>query len=200
MMAVPMTEIAQPTIHVVAGPNGSGKTTFARRFLPASRCAHFLNADLIAAGLSPLSPAAGAIRAARLLLAEWEALAETKESFGFETTLSGKAYVARLFRAREQGYRINIYYLWVPKVGITLFRIRQRVAKGGHDVPQADAKRRFHPSLENFFRLYLPLADEALLFDASMRSPKLVAEIGKGRQTIINPVAYEQIRHAHQKG
>ena len=193
-----MAKNSLPTIHVVAGPNGAGKTTFARSFLPELGCAHFLNADLIAAGVSPLSPAAGAIRAARLLLAEWDVLVEGKATFGFETTLSGRAYVSRLRQACDQGYRINIYYLWLPAVTVALRRIRQRVTKGGHDVPAADVKRRFHPSLENFFQLYLPLAEEALLFDGSTRPPKLVAEIQKGRQIIKDEKTYEHIKQASE--
>ena len=197
-MPVQMANNLDPTIHVVAGPNGAGKTTFARTFLPELGCPHFLNADLIAAGLSPLSPTAGAIRAARLLLAEWDVLVEDKASFGFETTLSGRAYVSRLLHACEQGYRINIYYLWLPTVAVALRRIRQRVTKGGHNVPTEDVKRRFHPSLENFFRLYLQLAEKALLFDGSTRPPKLVAEIQKGRQVIRDAKTYEQIQQALQ--
>jgi len=188
-----MSKLPQPTIHVVAGPNGSGKTTFARTFLPESGCAHFLNADLIAAGLSPLSPLAGAIRAARVLLAEWDELIKSKATFGFETTMSGRIYASRLQNAREQGYQINIYYLWLPSVAVALRRIRQRVAKGGHNVPSADVKRRFRPSVENFFKLYLPLADEALIFNGATRPPKLVAEMQKARQIIKDKKTYDRI-------
>lgn len=198
MMLVRMARNLHPTIHVVAGPNGAGKTTFARSFLPESGCSHFLNADLIAAGLSPLSPVAGAVRAARILLEEWNSLIKTKATFGFETTLSGRIYAARLQQAREMGYRINIYYLWLPTVTVALRRIRQRVTKGGHNVPPSDVKRRFRPSLENFFELYLPLADEALLFDGSTRPPKLVAEMQKERQTIKDRKTYESIEQIIQ--
>ena len=194
MMHVRMAKNPHPTIHVVAGPNGAGKTTFARRFLPEFDCTQFLNADLIVAGLSPLSPVAGAIRAARILLEEWDTLIKSKATFGFETTMSGRIYASRLQQAREIGYRINIYYLWLPTVTVALRRIRQRVTKGGHDVPSTDVKRRFRPSLENFFELYLPMANEALLFDGSTRPPKLVAEIQKERQIIRDPETYEKIK------
>ncbi|MEI6399132.1 MAG: AAA family ATPase [Pseudomonadota bacterium] len=193
-----MAKIAPPTIHVVAGPNGAGKTTFARSFLPEYGCRRFLNADLIAAGLSPLSPATGAIRAARILLEEWEVLTKSKQTFGFETTMSGRVYASRLRQAQEAGYQVNIYYIWIPTVTVVLRRIRQRVAKGGHDVPSKDVKRRFRPSLENFFALYLPIADEALLFDGSARPPKLVAEIRKEEQMINEWKTYEKIKQAIQ--
>jgi len=193
-----MAKNPHPTIHVVAGPNGAGKTTFARSFLPESGCTHFLNADLIAAGLSPLSPVAGAIRAARILLDEWDALIKSKTTFGFETTLSGRIYASRLQQARDAGYLINIYYLWLPTVTVALRRIRQRVTKGGHDVPPTDVRRRFRPSLENFFDLYLPIANEALLFDGSARPPKLVAEIQKERQIVRDAKTYEKIKHTIQ--
>ena len=197
MMITKMPQ-SSPTIHVVAGPNGAGKTTFARTFLPELGCTRFLNADLIAAGLSPLSPAAGAVRAARVLLTEWDALVQCKASFGFETTLSGRVYASRLRRAQEQGYTINLYYLWLPSVTVALRRIRQRVTKGGHDVPSVDVKRRFRPSLENFYHLYLPIAEETLLFDGSSRPPKLVAEIQKERQIVWEAEIYGYIKKTIQ--
>jgi hypothetical protein len=78
---------------VIAGPNGAGKTTFAREFLPKdARVVHFVNADLIAGGLSPLRPELAAIAAGRLVLRELERLAGARLDFAFESTLSGLAY------------------------------------------------------------------------------------------------------------
>jgi len=187
-----------PTIHIVAGPNGAGKTTFARSYLPASGCQNFLNADLIAAGLSPLSPATGAVRAARILLEQWDEMLAAGATFGFETTLSGRAYAERLQKARELGYQIHLYYLWLPSVSVALRRIRQRVSKGGHDVPAGDVKRRFLPSLKHFFDMYLPLVDKAVIFDGSTRPPKVVAEIQKAGHTVFNGKLYERIQKAIQ--
>jgi len=183
-----------PTIHAFCGPNGAGKTTFAKTFLPLLGCPNFLNADLIAAGVSPLSPTSGAMTAARILFREWNAFVTNGQSFGFETTLSGRVYARRLREAKEKGYRICLYYLWIPIVGIALQRIRQRVKKGGHDVPSDDVRRRFHAGCINFTTLYVPLADRSIILDASGQPPRLVVEYTNSQKHIINAKIYEKIR------
>jgi len=142
-----------PVIYVIGGPNGAGKTTFAREFLPAANVVEFLNADLLAAGLSPLQPSTMAVRSARLLLGRWRELLTLRRSFAFESTLSGRTYAGMLRTARTAGYEVRLCYLWLPNVAMSLSRVRQRVRKGGHDVPAADLRRRFFPSLRNFFSL-----------------------------------------------
>ena len=183
-----------PTISLIAGPNGAGKTTFAREFLPAAKIPEFLNADSIAAGLSPFDPPRAAVRAARLLLARWRELVGAGQSFGFESTLSGRTYATMLREARAIGYRIHISYLALPSVRYSIRRVRERVRKGGHDVPLADLRRRFQPSLANFFHPYLPLADSATLHDASLQSPRLVARWSNGTQTIVDPEEHERLQ------
>ena len=164
-----------PVIYVIGGPNGAGKTTFAREFLPAEGIFEFLNADLIAAGLAPLQPEAMAIRAARLLL-------------------SGRTYAGMLREAKRAGYVVIICYLWLPDARFSLRRVRERVRKGGHDVPAMDVRRRFLPSLRNFFTLYLPLADDALLFLAAHLPPRLVASWKEGNVVILSSKAYACIQ------
>ena len=183
-----------PVIYVIGGPNGAGKTTFAREFLPAANVVEFLNADLLAAGLSPLQPSTMAVRSARLLLGRWRELLALRRNFAFESTLSGRTYAGMLREARAAGYEVRLCYLWLPNVAMSLGRVRQRVRKGGHDVPEADLRRRFLPSLRNFFSLYLPLADEALLFNAAGNPPKLIAR-WQGRTTLlIEPEIYDRIQ------
>ena len=127
----------RPSLYIVAGPNGSGKTTFAREFLPDYvRCKEFINADLIAGGLSPFSPEAAAMRAGRLLLEQIKLLASRRSDFGFETTLSGVTYVSLLRRLKAQGYQIHLFFLWIPTVEVALARIADRVRRGGHDIPE----------------------------------------------------------------
>lgn len=183
-----------PVIYVIGGPNGAGKTTFAREFLPAARVVEFLNADLLAAGLSPLQPGTMAVRSARLLLARWRELLALRRDFAFESTLSGRTYAGMLRTARAAGYEVRLCYLWLPSVAMSLRRVRQRVRKGGHDVPEADLRRRYLPSLQNFFSLYLPLADEALLFNAAGRPPQLVARWLGRTPLLIEPEIYDRIQ------
>jgi predicted ABC-type ATPase len=183
-----------PTIYVIAGPNGAGKTTFAREFLPAATITEFLNADSIAAGLSPLDPPLASIRAARVLLVRWRELVDAGQSFGFESTLSGRTYAGMLHRARDIGYRVHISYLALPTVQYSIRRVRERVRKGGHNVPTVDLRRRFLPSLANFLRVYLPLTDSATLHDASLHPPRLVAKWEDGHRTLVASEEYERIQ------
>jgi predicted ABC-type ATPase len=189
-----MPRASSPIIYVLAGPNGAGKTTFARKFLPAAEIVEFLNSDLLAAGLSPLRPEKMASRAARLLLSRWRELLASRQDFGFESTLSGRTYATMLRHAREEGYSIRLCYLWLPDTKLCLRRVRQRVRRGGHDVPEADVRRRFLPSLRNFFTLYLPLADEALLFQADSEPPQIVARWDGTQAAILKPDIYEDIQ------
>jgi predicted ABC-type ATPase len=190
----------RPVVYVIGGPNGAGKTTFAREFLPAARVAEFLNADLLAAGLSPLQPGTMAVRSARLLLGRWRELLSLRRDFAFESTLSGRTYAGMLRQARTLGYEVRLCYLWLPNVGLSLRRVRQRVRKGGHDVPEKDLRRRFLPSLRNFFSLYLPLADEALLFNAAGSPPRLVARWKDRTAFLVEPKLYDQIQNQVEAG
>lgn len=134
----------RPTLYLIAGCNGAGKTTFAKIFLPSEvKCLRFLNADEIARGLSPLAPAQSAIKAGRILLEEISACLQRKETFALESTLSGKTYIKLFRRALELGYEIELHYLWLATPKQAIARVRRRVCKGGHDVPSDDIKRRF---------------------------------------------------------
>ena len=157
----------QPTIYVIAGCNGAGKTTFAKEFLPTEvKCLRFLNADEIARGLSPFKPSASAVKAARLLLQEVHDDVRQRQTFALETTLSGKTYI-RLFRqARELGYEIELHYLWLSSPVQAIARVRQRVQQGGHHVPAGDIRRRFKRSLVHLVDDYLPLASRWAIWDS----------------------------------
>ena len=160
---------------IIAGPNGAGKTTFAREFLPKDAAiVHFVNADLIAVGLSPLRPESANLAACRLFLHELDRLAKMRASFAFESTLSGLTYVNRLKRWKIAGYRIEIIFLRLPSVRLALRRISVRVKQGGHKVPRADVIRRFHRSWNNFQNIYRLLADEWTVYDNSRSGPKLL--------------------------
>ena len=160
---------------MIAGPNGAGKTTFARRYLPENaRVVHFVNADLIASGLSPLKPEIAAIAAARMVLGEIDRLVADRADFAFETTLSGLTYMHRLKAWKRAGYRIDIVYLKLGSSRLALRRVAARVRQGGHNVRQADVLRRFIRGWENFQRIYRPLADSWAVYDNSGRAPRLL--------------------------
>lgn len=163
-----------PRCIVIAGPNGAGKTTFAREYLPREAAiVHFVNADLIASGLSPLKPELVTLAAGRLFLAELDRLAKARADFAFETTLSGLVYLARLKRWKRAGYRIEIVFLRLPSPQLALRRIAARVRQGGHHVPRADVLRRFVRGWKNFRDFYCPLADTWAVYDNSSHTPRL---------------------------
>lgn len=167
--------MSQPRCIIIAGPNGAGKTTFAREFLPKDAgVVHFVNADLLAAGLSPLKPALATLNAGRLFLGELDRLAKAHQDFAFESTLSGLIYVSRLKRWKAAGYRIEIIFLRLAIVQLALRRISARVKQGGHHVPRADVLRRFSRGWKNFESAYKPLADAWKVYDNSGDRPQLL--------------------------
>ena len=169
----------KPTIYIIAGCNGAGKTTFAKEFLPNEvRCLRFFNADEVARGLSPLEPSAGAVKAARLLLQEIEASLLRKQTFALETTLSGKTYIQLFARALRLAYELELHYLWLSSPSQAIARVRQRVRKGGHNVPEQDIRRRFKRSLDNLFGHYLALATRWSVWDNRGPSAKQFAFSG----------------------
>jgi len=169
----------RPRCIVIAGPNGAGKTTFAREYLlRVAKVIHFVNADLIAGGLSPLKPELAAIAAARVVLREIDRLAADKTSFAFETTLSGLTYLRRMNQWKRGGYRIEIIYLHLDSVDLAMRRIAARVLQGGHDVARRDVTRRFKRGRENFDSIYRPMADSWAIYDNSGASPVLMEKHG----------------------
>ena len=155
-----------PTIYVIAGCNGAGKTTFAKEFLPHEvKCLRFYNADEIARGVSPLDPSAGAIKAGRFLLNEIGESLNRHETFALESTLSGKTYSRTFMRALSLGYELELHYLWLSNVEQAIARVRRRVRMGGHNVPVPDIRRRFKRSLTHLIDYYLPLATRWAIWD-----------------------------------
>jgi len=183
-----------PSVYIIAGPNGAGKTTFAREFLPNyADCKNFINADLIAQGVSPFSPEAIAFRAGRLMLAEIQLYARRGASFGFETTLSGHSYLRMIRHLKRRGYEVHFFFLWVPSVDLALKRVRARVLEGGHDVPGNVVRRRFDRSIRNFLLRYAPLGDSWMLFDNSGATPSVIAFEKENSLRIIKREIYENL-------
>jgi predicted ABC-type ATPase len=162
-------------IIILAGPNGAGKTTFARTFLPEeAQCERFINADLIAAGLSPFAPEAAALKAGRLMLAEIDECVRKGESFAFETTLAGLAYVGRIRAWRVAGYHVSLFFLRLPDAETAIARVAERVLQGGHHIPAAVIRRRFAAGLHNFEHAYNAAADAWVEFDNVGPEPLLI--------------------------
>lgn len=152
--------ISGKRIVIIAGPNGVGKTTFAREFLPnEADCPTFVNADLIAEGLAPFSPEAAEIRAGRLMLEEIKNHVRRGDSFAFEATLSGMMYARLIPKWQELGYSVRLIYLSLPNLDLALARVAARVAQGGHSVPETVIRRRFAAGWHNFNSTYKLLVD-----------------------------------------
>ncbi|QPN65286.1 AAA family ATPase [Synechococcus sp. CBW1006] len=170
----------KPRVIIIAGPNGAGKTTFAREYLPLEiGITTFINADLIAAGLSPFAPELAARRAGRLMLEEMDRSAAARESFAFETTLAGKGYVQRIRDWQAQCYSVKLIFLSLPTVEQAVTRVRLRVRQGGHTIPAEVIARRFKAGLHNLETLYKPLVDEWQMIDNGGAVPQFLSEGGR---------------------
>ncbi len=165
-------------IVIIAGPNGAGKTTFAREFLPfEAGCPVFINADLIAAGLSPFQPDAAAFRAGRVMLQEIATHVAAGRNFAFET-MSGLTYAAMIPTWRSAGYKVKLLFLSLASEEEAMARVAMRVRQGGHNIPPEVIRRRFVSGLENFQDVYRSRVDFWQWFDNSGPMPLLREEGG----------------------
>ena len=161
---------------ILAGPNGAGKSTAAPALLHgALGVDEFVNADVIARGLSAFDPEGVAIAAGRVMLSRLRELAAQRASFAFETTLASRSFAPWLKELKTSGYEIHILFLWLPSAAFAIDRVAERVRAGGHDVPAETIRRRYRTGLRNFFNLYESLASTWRLYDSSGSQPKLVA-------------------------
>lgn len=183
-----MSRGKQPVCWIIAGPNGAGKTTFALRYLPeVAGCRYFVNADLIAAGLSPLAPERERVAAGRLFLREITRHVAARHDFGFETTLAGRAYLRLIEKLRAAGWRVELMYLALPDVDMAKLRVAERVQHGGHDIPVPDIERRFSRSLGNLFERYAALVDRTVCLLNSGERPELVFTQQRDRREVKQP-------------
>jgi len=184
-----------PTLFIIAGPNGVGKTTFADRYLPdEAKQLEFVNADLIARGLSPYDPEAAAMEAGRIALTRIRELIASRTGFTWETTMSGKTAVVWLRQAREAGYVLKAYFLWVRNSETTIRRIRQRVVEGGHAISEDVSRRRFFKTIQNFFTIYRPLMTSWKLYENELLGPRLLAVEKYGRLVVRDPAQFAQMQ------
>jgi predicted ABC-type ATPase len=153
-------------LYIIAGCNGAGKTTASYTVLPEMlNCKEFVNADIIAAGLSPFKPESVAFEAGRIMLHRIHQLIEEKADFGFETTLAAKSYISLIKIARESGYEISLLYFWLSSPEFAISRVAKRVRKGGHYIPRDVIERRYYRGISNLFKLYIPACDNWMVID-----------------------------------
>ena len=163
-----MVKPQAPRVVIFAGPNGAGKSTHADAIVAALGINIFVNADYIARGLSGRNAEAVAMQAGRIMLTRLKELAAARQDFAFESTLSSRSFAPFLRQLKAQGYQVAIYYFSLLNALLAVRRVKLRVAMGGHDVPTDTVRRRFGRSLNNFYSLYLPLADRWAVFDNSV--------------------------------
>jgi predicted ABC-type ATPase len=188
-----------PTCWIIAGPNGAGKTTFALQHLPTvANCRNFVNADLIAAGLSPLAPETEQLAASRLFLREIETRIQARQDFAFETTLSGRSYLKLIKRLRTESWRVELIYLALPNVEMSILRVAERVNHGGHNIPSSDIERRFPRSLQNLLTEFSAAVDltQCFMNDGELPQPIFVQQ-GSTRN-ILSPKLFAQLTQSEE--
>jgi predicted ABC-type ATPase len=195
-----MSDGVQPPICVVlGGPNGSGKTTIAPSLLRDSfGIKHYVNTDVIAQGLSGFSPDEVAFAAGEVMIERIGLLVEQRESFAIETTLSGRSLAVSIREWKGLGYWVHLVYVWLRSPDLNVLRVRERVRRGGHDVPEQTIRRRYRRSLENFFRLYRPLLDGWVFYEnADWDGLQEIARSENRVETVVNPAIWNELLSNH---
>ena len=182
-----------PEMYIIAGPNGAGKTTAAYSLLPnVFKTVEFVNADEIARGLSPFNVEGVAFQAGRIMLERLAYLIDKRESFAFETTLSGLSYLKFLREAKLAGYNVTFFYVWLHNFELAINRVANRVSKGGHHIPADVIERRYAKGIENFNK-YAALADNWFVYNNSGTSYELVAKFTNGTEEVFNLEVYKKL-------
>ena len=190
----------RPNVIVIAGPNGSGKSTAAPALLrDYLGITEFVNADVIAQGLSAFGSENVSIQAGRIMLSRLKELASEKVDFAFETTLAARSYASWLMKLQQAGYRAHLIYLWLPSAELAIARVANRVQRGGHDIPENVVRRRYDSGLKNFFSLYVPFVDSWRLFDNSDKSGyELIAQkLTPDELQIENPIIWQSLKDTY---
>lgn len=156
----------KPHLYIIGGANGAGKTTAAMTLLPQYLDVYeFVNADEIARGLNPLKPDSANLMAGRVMIERVHGLIESKANFAFETTCAGHHHAETIKQAKAAGYVTTLIFLWLPSADMAVQRVRSRVRQGGHNIPEPTIRRRYAAGLANLTKLFLPLVDEAVIYD-----------------------------------
>jgi predicted ABC-type ATPase len=190
-----------PKLFIIAGCNGAGKTTASYSILPEIlNCREFVNADEIAKGLSPFQPETVAIQAGRIMLQRIQFLLDSKADFGFETTLATRSYLQLIKRAKSKGYEVSLLFFWLESPEMAVQRVRERVMKGGHNIPQETIIRRYWAGIENFNTIFAPEVDEWILIQNSNPTPEIIAEKRLYTEIqVLQPELYKHIQDGKSK-
>lgn len=184
-----------PNLYIIAGCNGAGKTTASYTILPEILdCKEFVNADNIAAGLSPFNPESVALEAGRIMLTRIHELLNDGADFAFETTLATRSYVPLVKTAKESGYDVTLLYFWLDSPDQAIRRVAKRVAKGGHHIADEVVKRRYYRGLKNLIHLYIPICDRWMVFDHMDVVPTLVAKQDEFGKEVFNSEIWATIQ------
>ena len=188
-------------LYIIAGCNGAGKTTASFTILPEIlNCKEFVNADEIAKGLSPFQPEKVSIEAGRIMLERINDLLNSQENFAFETTLATKSYRSKIFLAREKGYNVTLLFFWLRNADLAIERVRIRVIEGGHHIETEVIRRRYKNGIKNLFEIYLPIADEIMIFDNSEGKHDLIAEKTiESEIEVLNKVKFNQLKSYYEE-
>jgi predicted ABC-type ATPase len=175
-----------PNLYIIAGCNGAGKTTASYTVLPEILgCKEFVNADNIAAGLSPFNPESVALEAGRIMLKRIYEFLDGGFDFAFETTLATRSYVSFIRKAQKKGYKITLLFFWLSSPEEAFERVAKRVSEGGHNIPTDVIERRFYRGVKNLFELYMPICDKWVIIDNKDTVPEIIAEQSSLFGTII---------------
>ena len=188
-------------LYIIAGCNGAGKTTASFTILPEILdCKEFVNADEIAKGLSPFQPEKVSFEAGRIMLERINDLLDRKENFAFETTLASKSYKSKIFLAREKGYNVTLLFFWLRNVNLAIERVKTRVLEGGHNIEIEVIKRRYINGVKNLFEIYLPIADEIMIFDNSEGKHDLITQKTMDSETdVLNEIKFNQLKNYYNE-
>lgn len=190
-----------PNLYIIAGCNGAGKTTASYTVLPEIlECKEFVNADSIAAGLSPFNPESVALEAGRIMLQRIETLMNEGVDFAFETTLATKSYVSFVKKAKSLGYKTTLLYFWLSSPEFAMQRVRDRVARGGHNIPQDVIERRYYRGISNLIKLYIPVCDDWFVINNmnGVSYKEIASGDSENEKVILNHDIWDIILHQSQ--